>query len=202
MKTQLIAVMLSTLLCAPAAYAQDAMPETEMSPEMQAMMTAWELAKTPGEQHARLAEHFEGTWDVSMQVWMEPGADPARSSGTSINTMVLGGRQLHMDYTGNFFGEEFKGIGYTGYDNVTGRYTGIWTDNMTTGTMLTTGTYDPATNSYTFTGQMPDPMHAGVLVPLREVITVVDRDHHMLEMFETRDGAEQRTMVIEYRRAE
>ena len=201
MKTALRTALLSVLLCAPAAFAQDAAPPAEeMSPEMRAMMAAWEKAMTPGEQHARLAEHFAGTWDVTMKLWMEPGAEPMVSGGTSTNTMILGGRQLQMEYSGTFMGMPFMGIGYTGYDNVTGKYTGTWTDNMTTGTMHSTGTYDAASNSYTFTSEMVDPMAGGVMVPIREVITVMDEDHHTMEMYEIRDGAEQRTMKIEYTR--
>ena len=201
MKTQLKLALLSALLCMPAAYAQDAAPgEPEMSPEVQAMMAAWEKAMTPGEQHARLAEHFEGIWDTRMSLWMEPGAEPMVSTGTSTNTMILGGRQLKMEYSGTFMDMPFMGIGFTGYDNVRGVYTGSWTDNMTTGTMNSTGTYDAATATYTFTSGMPDPMHGGAMVPIRETVKIVDADHHVMEMFETRDGAEARTMVLEYAR--
>ena len=201
MKTQLKLALLSALLCMPAAYAQDAAPgEPEMSPEVQAMMVAWEKAMTPGEQHARLAEHFEGTWDTKMSLWMEPGAEPMVSTGTSTNTMILGGRQLKMEYSGIFMDMPFMGIGFTGYDNVRGVYTGSWTDNMTTGTMVSTGTYDAATATYEFKSEMPDPMHGGAMVPIRETVKIVDADHHVMEMFETRDGAEARTMVLEYAR--
>lgn len=65
--------------------------------------------------------------------------------------------------------------------------------------MHSTGSYDAATNTYTFTSEMPDPM-TGAMVPVRELIRVVDGNHHTMEMYETRDGAEQRTMVIEYSR--
>ena len=199
MKTQLKLALLSALLCIPAADAQDAAPaEPEMSPEVQAMMAAWEKAMTPGEQHARLAEHFEGTWDTKMSLWMEPGAEPMVSTGTSTNTMILGGRQLKMEYSGIFMDMPFMGIGFTGYDNVRGVYTGSWTDNMTTGTMVSTGTYDAATATYTFKSEMPDPMHGGAMVPIRETIKIVDANHHVMEMFETRDSVEARTMVLDY----
>jgi hypothetical protein len=201
MKTALRTTLLSVLLCLPAAHAQDATSaDPEMSPEVQAMMAAWEKAMTPGEQHARLAGHFEGTWDTTMRMWMEPGAEPTVSTGISTNTMVLGGRQLKMEFSGTFMDMPFMGIGFTGYDNVTGKYTGTWTDNMSTGTMHSTGSYDPASSTYTFTSEMPDPMHGGAIVPVRETIRIVDADHHVMEMFETREGVEVRTMELEYRR--
>ena len=202
MKTAFHTALLSILLCAPAAFAQDAATaEPAMSPEEQAMMAAWEKAMTPGEQHARLAEHFEGTWDTKMSLWMEPGAEPMVSTGTSTNTMILGGRQLKMEFSGTFMGMPFMGIGFTGYDNVRGVYTGSWTDNMATGTMNSTGTYDAAAATYTFKSEMPDPMHGGALVPIRETVRIIDADHHVMEMFETRDGNEARTMVLEYTRS-
>ena len=202
MKTAFHTALLSILLCAPAAFAQDAATaEPAMSPEEQAMMAAWEMAMTPGEQHARLAEHFEGTWDTKTSLWMEPGAEPMVSTGTSTNTMILGGRQLKMEFSGTFMGTPFLGIGFTGYDNVRGVYTGSWTDNMATGTMNSTGTYDAAAATYTFKSEMPDPMHGGALVPIRETVRIIDADHHVMEMFETRDGNEARTMVLEYTRS-
>ena len=121
MKTAFHTALLSILLCAPAAFAQDAATaEPAMSPEEQAMMAAWEKAMTPGEQHARLAEHFEGIWDTRMSLWMEPGAEPMVSTGTSTSTMILGGRQLKMEFSGTFMDMPFMGIGFTGYDNVRG----------------------------------------------------------------------------------
>lgn len=204
MKPARLAAVLSLLLCTPVSFAQDdaAHAAHSMSPEMQDMMAAWEKSMTPGEQHARLAEHFEGTWDTKMRVWMEPGAEPMVSAGISTNTMILGGRQLKMEFSGTFMDLPFMGIGFTGYDNVRGVYTGTWTDNMSTGTMVSSGSYDPATATYTFKSEMPDPMHGGAMVPMRETIRIVDADHHVMEMFETRDGAEARTMVLEYTRRE
>ena len=64
---------------------------------------------------------------------LESGAAPLVSGGTSTNTMILG-RQLQMEYSGAL-DMPFIGIDYTGYDNVTGKYTATWTDDMTTGTM-------------------------------------------------------------------
>lgn len=38
-------------------------------------------------------------------------------------------------------------------------------------------------------------------MPIRETVRIVDSDHHVMEMFESRDGAEARTMRIEFTRA-
>ena len=171
-----------------------------MSAEQQAMMDAWTRAATPGAEHARLAEHFAGTWDVAMTFWMDPDAPPMTERGTATTTPVFGGRQLRQDFKGTFMGAPFEGTGLSGYDNVRKRYTSSWTDNMSTSHMLTLGDYDDATRTYTFSGEMADPMHPGSMIPVRETVRVIDADHHVMEMFEPRDGKEVRTMQLEYTR--
>jgi hypothetical protein len=199
MRTILSTTLAACLLAAPAAFAQDAAPP-EMSAEMQAMMEAWQKSATPGPEHARLVEQFAGTWNAEQTMWMEPGTEPMVQSATAVGAGILGGRQVRMTYQGSFMGQPFEGIAHTGYDNVTGRYTSSWMDNMSTGTFNSTGSYDAATRTYTFTGSMPDPMADGAPVPIRETIRIDSGDRHVMEMFETRDGAEMRTMEIVFTR--
>lgn len=172
-----------------------------MSPEQQQMMEAWQKASTPGEAHQRLAEQFEGTWDTRQTMWMDPSAPPQIDSGRSVNTAVFGGRQLRMDFKGAWMGQAFEGVGYSGYDNVKGKYTSSWMDSMSTGTFFAEGDYDAASRVYTYRGEMPDPMKPGTVVPIRNVVRVVDKDHHVFEMYELREGKEAKTMQIEYTRA-
>jgi hypothetical protein len=206
MKTTTRCILHAALACAwllpiaaSAQQAQDATPK--MSAEQQAMMAAWQKAATPGPQHAQLAEHLAGTWDTKQTMWMDPSAPPMIETGKSVDTAVLGGRQIRTEFSGQFMGQPFQGIGFTGYDNVRGKYTGTWSDNMSTGTMVTDGEYDPATRTYTFRGQMADPMNDGAMIAIRETIRIIDADRHVMEMFEPHDGKEVRTMQIEYTRA-
>jgi hypothetical protein len=171
-----------------------------MDAEQQAMMAAWQKAATPGPQHAQLAEHFAGTWSTKQTMWMDPSAPPMTETGKSVDTAVLGGRQIRTEFSSQFMGQPFNGIGFTGYDNVRGKFTSSWADDMSTGLMTSTGDYDPATKTYTFTTSMADPMNNGAMVPVRETIRIIDADHHVMEMFESRDGKETRTMQIDYAR--
>jgi hypothetical protein len=41
---------------------------------------------------------------------------------------VLGGRFVEQRYAGNFMGQPFSGLGYTGYDNYRKKYIGSWMD--------------------------------------------------------------------------
>jgi hypothetical protein len=132
---------------------------------------------------------------------MDPSAPPKLEAGKSVNTAVFGGRQLRMDYSGTFMGQPFEGMGYTGYNNVTGKYFSSWSDNMSTGLFVAEGDYDPAAKVYTYRAQMPDPVKRGLMVPVRETMRFSDKDHAVFEMYETRDGKELKTMQIEYTRA-
>lgn len=199
------ASILSLALCLtlPVAAKDKAQPAKapEMSAEHKAMMDAWQKAATPGAQHKQLAEQFAGTWNTKMSAWMEPGGKPMVETGKSVNTAIFDGRQLRMDYTGTFMGQPYLGVGYSGYNNVTGKFHSSWTDNMSTGLFIAEGGYDAGKKTYTYAGQMPDPMKPGTSITVREVLRVVDKDRHVLEMYEQRDGKEFKTMEIDFSRA-
>lgn len=172
-----------------------------MPPEMKAMMEAWEKASTPGPQHKQLAEHFAGTWTTRQTMWMDPSAPPMNETGKAVSTAIMGGRHIRMDFSSQWMGQPFEGVALTSYDNVRGKYVGHWIDSMSTGHFMAEGDYDPATKAYTFRGEMPDPMKAGKTIAVREVIRIVDADHHVMEWYENHDGKERKSMVIEYARA-
>jgi hypothetical protein len=190
-------------LVATSALAEDkqAGAPPAMTPEQQAAMAAWQKASTPSDRHKQLIAEFEGTWDAKMTAWMDPSAPAQVETGKSVNTAVLGGRQLRMDYSGQFMGQPYQGVGYSGYDNVTGKYFSTWSDNMSTGLFVSEGSYDAAAKVYNYTATMHDPLQDGAPVPVRETLRVVDKDHVTFEMYETRDGKERKSMQIEYTRA-
>lgn len=176
--------------------------QPQMTPEMQAMMAAMEKASTPGPQHKQLAEHFVGTWNTKQTMWMDPAAPPMTETGKDVSTLALGDRHVRTEFSSQFMGQPFTGIAMTSYDNVKGKYVGSWIDSVSTGQFMAEGDYDPATRSYTFRGEMADPMQAGAKIPVREVIRIVDNDNHVMEWYETRDGKENKMMEITYTRAE
>lgn len=163
---------IATALClafAVSAFAQDA-----------AMMEAMMKAATPGDPHKKL-EAFAGSWNTKMTMWMAPGAPPATGEGTSESKMALGGRYLEQTFKGNFMGMPFEGRGVTGYDNVKKQFWGSWMDNMSTGMMVSTG-WMPDGKTWMFSGTYPDPL-TGKDMRMEERITIVDNDHHVLEMY-------------------
>ena len=172
----------------------------QMTAEMQAMMAAWQKASTPGAQQAQLVEHFAGNWTARQSMWMDPAGEPSVAVGKASTQALYGNRTVRMDFRSEAMGQPLEGTGYTGYDNTLGRYYSAWVDSMGTGMMLAYGDYDAATRTYTFRAEMPDPMRPGAHTPIRNVIRIVDADHHVFEMHETHDGKEARTMQIEYTR--
>jgi len=194
--------LIACLLCLPSAVlAQATSDKASAQPDMQAMMAAWEKAAAPGAPQRQLMEQFAGTWSAKNTMWMDAASPPMVETGTMVNTPIFGGRQLRMEYRGTVMGKPFEGVGYSGYDNVKGKYLGSWIDNMSTGQFLAEGDYDPATRTYTYRGSMPDPMQPGATTAVRETVRVVDRDHHVMEYFETHDGQERKSMQIEYTRS-
>jgi hypothetical protein len=164
-----------------------------------AMMEAMAKYSTPGPEHKAL-EQFVGTWDATVKMWMAPGAPPQESTGTAENKMALGGRYLEQHYDGKFMDQPFTGMGYTGYDLYKKQYVGTWMDTMGTTIMNSTGTADPSGKTMTFTGMMDDPM-AKKTQPFKEVMKVVDNDHHTFEMWSPGpDGKMFKMMEIAYTR--
>jgi len=171
----------------------------EMSAEEKAAMDAMMKAATPGDAHKKLAS-MVGTWDVTVKMFPQPGAPAQESKGSSENKWVLGGRWVQENFTGDFMGMPFSGIGYTGYDNIKKQYIGTWMDSMSTSMMASSGTADASGKSYEFSSTMDDPM-TGKSMPVKSKVTVTDDDHHSMEMWSPGpDGKMFKMMEINYTR--
>jgi hypothetical protein len=164
--------------------------------DMKAMMAY----STPGDIHKMMAKSV-GTWSANITMWMAPNTPAINSTGEMKNEMILGGRYLKGTNTGNFMGQPFEGISTTAYDNAKKIFLNNWIDNMGTGMMNLTGTWDAASNSIAFTGTMVDPA-SGKDIPIRETLKFTDDNHQTLEMFANigTGGQEFKTMEIKFTR--
>ena len=178
--------------------AQEAKEKTPTAAQ-QAMMEAWQKAATPGSNHKLLAG-LTGQWTFATRMWMEPGTPPEASTGSAVYTSLMDGRFIQGEYTGTFGGMAFQGLGLTGYDNVAKHFTATWADNMGTAIMLMTGTYDPASKTFTYKGDMDDVMKPGTKVKVRQTVKILSDDSHVMEWYESRGGKEVKTMEITYTR--
>lgn len=164
-----------------------------------AMMDAMMKAMMPGDAH-KLLNNMVGTFDVKVTAWMMPGQPPMESNGTAVNSWIMGGRFVQQKFSGQFMGQPFEGVGYTGYDNVKKTYWSSWMDNMGTGIMNSTGSTTDGGKTWTFMTSMADPM-TGKDAPVEERVTVVDHDHHNFEMWSPGpDGKMMKTMALAYSR--
>jgi hypothetical protein len=192
----------STTVTTPAVSAP---ATTTASPsEAEMMKQMMEMAKL-NENHKLLAD-MAGTWSTSVKM-MAPGEPPSTSTGTVTFKSIMGGRYLVGDHTGNMKmpGADgkmkdltFKGMSIDGYDNVKQKFVSSWMDSMGTGIMTFEGTYDPATKTCTYTGEMEMP--PGTKIPVRSVVKLTDKNHHTFEWYENRGGQETKTLEIDYTR--
>lgn len=156
----------------------------------------------PAAEHKRLTA-FEGTFKAEVKIWMGPG-DPMVSTGTMVNSWALGGRFLRQDYKGdpspgpNPF-PDFEGHGYWGFNKNTRKYEGFWIDTASTVMQNESGTVDEAGKVWTMSGDIVGP--DGEASVKRSVITLVDHDHHQMEMFFSKGDQEFKGMEIQYSRA-
>ena len=167
-----------------------------MDPE--AMMAAWMKAMTPAEGHHRLAP-LVGTFVARTTFWMAPGAPGDSHDGVSEHDWVLGGRFVQQRYRGTAMGMPFEGIGYTGFDNVRGKYASTWMDTMGTGIMNSVGTGKPTESQI---GSVCTAWEAGAgMVEIQGMIRIQDHDHHTFELRRKGpNGKTFRNMLVEYKR--
>ena len=204
-------VLAATLLVAPLFAADPTPNQSTPSPsaaqpnEAEMMKQMMELSQL-NENHKLLAQ-LVGKWRFTVQMWMAPGAPPSKSSGTAVTKSIMGGRylvsnatsQMHMPGPdGKMQAMTFKGMGIDGYDNVQKKFVSTWIDSVGTGIVLSTGTYDAATKTFTYNTE--EEMVPGTKTKVREALKIVDKDHHTLEWYEDRGGAEVKTMEIDYTR--
>jgi len=207
----IVAALSAALLIAPT-FAEEpktnesatASPAGQMN-DAEMMAKMMELSKL-NENHKLLAQ-MAGTWTNTVKMWMAPDAPPMESKGIAVRKPIMEGRYFVADFTGQMKmpgadgkmkNMEFKGKSVEGYDNAKQKFVSTWFDNMGTGIMMSEGTYDPSTKTFTYTAEAE--MMPGMKTKVREVIRVVDKDHHTFEFYEDRGGKEVKTMEINYTR--
>ncbi|MEZ6242790.1 MAG: DUF1579 family protein [Phycisphaerales bacterium] len=129
-----------------------AQPET---PEhVQAQIEEQARLARPNEHHKKLA-YMLGRWDAEMN-FPATGQGPAHATMTA--DWAVGGRFVKFDFGGEgFFGLPFNGVGYTGFDNIKGKYVGVWMDSNSTGIYSHTGEFSPDAKTLTMVGEASSP---------------------------------------------
>ena len=171
--------------------------EKKSAADQAAFMEAWIKAGEPGKVHARLAESV-GKWKVENKSFEKPG-EPEVTYGSAEIRTIFGGRYLEEKFKGEYQGQPFEGIGYTGYDNLGEKYVFTWMDSMSTGIAVMEGTYDPKTQTTVAIGEMSAP--GGTKMKMRSVTRDVNKDLRIMEMYMPGpDGKEIKSFEMTYKR--
>jgi hypothetical protein len=166
---------------------------------MDPMMAAMMEAGTPGQEHKGL-EYYIGTWDTTNKFWMAPGTEPMTATGVSEWRWVLDGRWVEGVYQGEMMGTKFEGRSMIGYDKVKKKYVSTWTDSMSTSLMVMEGDWSDKSQTWTFAGDMPNPLQPAKPIPARWVGKIDSPNQYTFSMFEMRDGKEFKSGELVYKR--
>jgi hypothetical protein len=190
-----VAALCVTLTVSPAP-AKDKKGEKPM--DQQAMMELWKKLGTPGEPH-KLFASLAGSWTTTTKEWMEPGKPPTESTGTAEMKMLLDGRFLYQEYTGQMMGQPFSGVGIDAYDNLRKKYVTAWMDSMGTGIFIMEGKASADGKTITLKGSHPEP--GGGKMTHRAVWTIVDSNKQQFDMYGAHHGGkEMKLLEITYTR--
>ena len=169
-------------------------PIAEQPLDSATQMKLWITYATPGDAHKMMAAET-GTWNCDMTFWEEANGKPSKSTSTANVKMILGGRYQEAIYSGTMMGQPFEGKSTLAYNNASKEFTTTFIDNMGTGMMVATGKYDEANKSMNFKGDMVNPLN-GKKTAYREVYTIVDTNTRKMEMYDTKNGTEYKSMEI------
>ena len=196
MRTIVSICVVAVALSAPVLAQEGEMPQ--MTPEQLAEMEAYMKAGALGPEHELMAKHA-GTFDVTIESWMDPSAPSMKSKGVAIRTLHMGGRILHEEFQGDMMGTPFNGLARSGYDNVSGKWWSTWTDSMSTGIMVSKGECDEKYNC-TYVGTYNDPVKGGPVTNRYEAKWTSPDEQHFAMYGTGRDGNEVKMMEMTYTR--
>ena len=147
----------------------------DMDPE--AMMQMMAQLNAPGEQHEQL-KIFVGSWDTKTEA-LSPGMEAFNSTGSATFESAMGGRFIKQHFNGSMMGQNFTGVGLSGYNNASKKYEGVWYDSMSTAMYMVTG--EKTADGWVYEGEETDPM-SGETFGFRHVITMDGKDKFAFTM--------------------
>jgi hypothetical protein len=180
-------VVLCSVILAGPALAQEAQ-------DHEAMMKAYMEKMQPGPAHQMLAR-VTGDWSYTITSFENPEA-PMTMTGSATKKMILDGRYLREEVTGDMMGMPFTGIGITGFDNTTQKYQSIWFDSMSTGMLVSHGEFVEG-NTITMFNEHTDAM-TGKTIKAKTVTEFVDDNKHFFYWYVLEDDKEIKQMEMEY----
>jgi hypothetical protein len=162
-------------------------------------MKAWQDFMTPGPMHQWMSKHV-GTWEAEISQWMDPSAPPNKTKATDVVKMSMNGLYQVAEFSSTMMGMPMMGQSTLGYDNAKKKFVLSWIDNLGSGIVYMTGTYDEATKTMELKGKQTDPM-TGKDSDIRQVNKYMDADTYTMAMYGTgMDGKEMKFMEGTFKR--
>jgi len=176
--------------------AKPAQPEKSQPMSADQAQAAWMESMTPGTNHEMMAK-YSGEWKEIVTLWNAPGAEPTTTEFSCIIEMVYENRYQESIHTGTINGVPFQGRGIIAFDNAAGKFISTWIDNMSTGVMYTSGTFDEKAQRMELRGEMVDPVTKKVS-KIREVVYFKADNEQLHETYTTPfGGTEYKSMQIQ-----
>lgn len=167
--------------------------------EMQKMQEQAMAEMAPVKEHERLAG-LAGSWKMKVSFNPEPGAPKITSEGKAEAKMVLGGRFLKLESSGEMMGIPVESLTMFGFDRRFGKYTLVGYDTMGTYYVEAAGAFDEATSSMTLSGTNYETTLKQDL-PFRFVVKLVGSDEwHQTLVFDMPGMGEMTVVEIVYTR--
>jgi hypothetical protein len=134
----------------------------------------------PGAEH-RWLDPLVGSWNVDLR-WGGTGEAETRTSGTSENRWIHGGRFVLCEATAGDGPSRVDATTIYGFDNREKRFFALGLHNLATSYLQPSGSFDPATQSFLLTGKQRDEATGSVLV-YRELLKVEGPDRHVISVY-------------------
>ncbi len=171
----------------------DAASETAPPMDSAAMMKAWQDFMTPGDMHKWMANHV-GTWEAEVSQWMDPAAPPTKVMAKDVVTMSMNGLYQIGNFSSSMMGQPMTGQSVLAYDNSKKIFVSTWIDNLGSGIVYMTGSYDQTNKTLSLKGKQTDPM-TGKDADLRQEMKFTDDNTYTLSMYGVgMDGKEMKFM--------
>ncbi|MEM7810426.1 MAG: DUF1579 domain-containing protein [Planctomycetota bacterium] len=184
------------MACGLSLHAHAGDGESTVPPDSADFQKAWEAYGAPGPAHEEMTKRV-GDWAVEASSWVPGNDEPVVSAATADIEMILGGRFLRQKYVGSFDGTPYAGEGTLAYDNKLKVYKGTWIDTVSTGIMLTEGTYDAESKTLTETGKSIGPFPGA---NTKFITHYISDDHFVMTVYCDETGQMRKSMQLIYTR--
>lgn len=153
----------------------------------------------PARDHAWLKQ-FVGEWEMTSQMYFEPGQPPAEAKGTD-SVRGLGNHWIIADTKTSAMGTPYSGVQSLGYDQSKNQFQGTWIDSFGGTLWVFAGSLNGAGDTLTLEAEGPSMQAEGKSAKYKYVIQITGIDSRTFNAFtQTEDGKWMTIVTNEYRR--